>query len=762
MIRKTDHKFYDNHLYQLLTKQSIYTNNILQELNSILHAEPDLAALCHPIEGSYFHVICRNSDEQENISYRMIYALSNAGADPNVVDEKGNTPLHEALIRGFHDTGFDLIQALFRIGVDQRIANKEGKTPSAYLKENPQLVALYDGYEDGIWTAVETCNIEETERLVKGFIKIDCKHNSNKTLLDKARDTKCTQIIRILADYQVTIEFIHSILACDWDRATLIHQYEGQFIKINQSDSLHTFTWARTINRTCSKPLLEFCLDTKSSEPFQLIFNSSILKSKIDVNIICTNGLPFYFHMFKKYITNDIQKFILSKANLNIKSLKGDTFLFHLIHLYEQNENKEYLNTFTNILYNQPLLLTERNEQGRTIVDEIELTSTILYNKLRIFYDAIQNVLEEQMKDNLVLERFVLNGFGYHLLLFFNDENMELTKFLIDLLRSLKIRQGLIVLMYDLVEAIADDNLEQIKNIFKTKSNIYFAKDWSGRTCAHLAVLYRRRQILSFICEHYHNVIDTKDNLNRTPLHYACIMNDETAIQILQQAKAKIKLDCLNLFPNNYKTNLDLCCEEFHAQGFPKNQIENHLSGISDYLKLSFYFSIKKSIEENSINDLILINKNMNTMGFYLEDFNPNSYINDWVKGQRYTPLLFLALEHQSIPSIQYFIDLGLPLNGRMYISKSINNNNSRCVSFRTRAEELECFDIIGMINDLEDDTELKNIFKRHLSSTETAHSQSPPVIARQQSKRLKTPRQEPIQQPKNNQNTKSQACTLL
>ncbi|CAF4325500.1 unnamed protein product, partial [Adineta steineri] len=320
--------------------------------------------------------------------------------------------------------------------------------------------------------------------------------NSNKTLLDKARDTKCTQIIRILADYRVTIEFIHSILACDWDRATLIHQYEGQFIKINQSDSLHTFTWARTINRTCSKPLLEFCLDTKSSEPFELIFNSSILKSKIDVNIICTNGLPFYFHMFKKYITDDIQKFILSKANLNIKSLKGDTFLFHLIHLYEQNENKEYLNTFTNILYNQPLLLTERNEQGRTIVDEIELTSTILYNKLRIFYDAIQNVLEEQMKDNLVLERFVLNGFGYHLLLFFHDENMELTKFLIDLLRSLKVRQGLIVLMYDLVEAIADDNLEQIKNIFKTKSNIYFAKDWSGRTCAHLAVLYRRRRIL--------------------------------------------------------------------------------------------------------------------------------------------------------------------------------------------------------------------------------------------------------------------------
>jgi len=45
-----------------------------------------------------------------SISFRMIYALSNAGADPNVTDGKGNTPLHEALIRGLANCGFDLIQ----------------------------------------------------------------------------------------------------------------------------------------------------------------------------------------------------------------------------------------------------------------------------------------------------------------------------------------------------------------------------------------------------------------------------------------------------------------------------------------------------------------------------------------------------------------------------------------------------------------------------------------------------------------------------
>ncbi len=60
------------------------------------------------------------------------------------------------------------IKALFRIGVDQRIVNKQGKTADAYLEDNPQLIALYEGYGEGIWAAIETSNVQETERLVKG------------------------------------------------------------------------------------------------------------------------------------------------------------------------------------------------------------------------------------------------------------------------------------------------------------------------------------------------------------------------------------------------------------------------------------------------------------------------------------------------------------------------------------------------------------------------------------------------------------------
>ena len=103
--------FYTNRLYELLSNHSNNSDGILQEVNGILHEQPGLAELTHPIEGSYFHILCRNTNEQDhNIAYRIIYALSNAGANPNITNENGNTPLHEALMRDFIEIGLDFIQ----------------------------------------------------------------------------------------------------------------------------------------------------------------------------------------------------------------------------------------------------------------------------------------------------------------------------------------------------------------------------------------------------------------------------------------------------------------------------------------------------------------------------------------------------------------------------------------------------------------------------------------------------------------------------
>ena len=258
-------------------------------------------------------------------------------------------------------------------------------------------------------------------------------------------------------------------------------------MQINSSDSTHRLT--------DPKSLLEYCLDTHSSKPFEILFTSQI--TNIDVNILCTDGLPFFFHCFDESISTDVRQYILFNSNMYIKSKKGETFLFHLIYIYSQDENKEYLNVFLNIIQNYPLLITHRNEQEQTVVEYMEMTtSKLVYQQLRPFYNAIMEKLILQLKNDSIIEQFILNDFGYLLILFYKDKTLQMTKHAYYLLRSLKVHQGLPVLISNFKQSIIDDDLAKLKNILKIKSNIYHAKDSFGRSCAQLAVLYQRYTIL--------------------------------------------------------------------------------------------------------------------------------------------------------------------------------------------------------------------------------------------------------------------------
>ena len=162
--------FYENRLYKLLANRSTYSHKLLQRVNRLLHAEPELGQRTHEVEGSYFHVVVQRFDDSEkcSIAFRLVYALGNAGADPNVVNGKGNTPLHEVVA----DTSIELIQALFRVGVDPRIVNRDGKTAAAYLEKNSPFMFLYEAYGAGIWSAIESSDSVEVNRLMHGDVSV--------------------------------------------------------------------------------------------------------------------------------------------------------------------------------------------------------------------------------------------------------------------------------------------------------------------------------------------------------------------------------------------------------------------------------------------------------------------------------------------------------------------------------------------------------------------------------------------------------------
>jgi hypothetical protein len=218
----------------------------------------------------------------------------------------------------------------------------------------------------------------------------------------------------------------------------------------------------------------------------------------------------------------------------------------------------------------------------------------------------------------------------------------------------------------------------------------------------------------------------------------------------------------MNLYPNDYLLNRDLCCEEFHAQDFPQNELQRKSTALSNYLKFAFYSRLKKAIESNSVEEIKVINTEITDMSFHLKDLNPNSHFSDYIQGERYIPLLFLALEHRSVASIQCLIELGLPIIGQTYMSKSDMKENSKWISFRSRAEEPDCFDIIDIINDLDDDIELKNAFKQPSTSEEDPIKAEQPKDTNPAKLSKRQEIMNFLRRNQQDQNIKSQSCLLL
>lgn len=170
-------------------------------------------------------------------------------------------------------------------------------------------------------------------------------------------------------------------------------------------------------------------------------------------------------------------------------------------------------------------------------------------------------------------------------------------------------------------------------------------------------------------------------------------------------------MDCFNFHPNDYILNREVCSAEFQADNIQNQKKNEDTPGIGNFLKLEFYLRLKSSIEHNRINQMKAIQSELMNMGFNLSDFPADSNINDYCQGERYMPLLFLAIETRAPSSFQCLINLNVSPHGQIFLDELNVDGQCHVISLRSRAEDLECFDIIEILNDIEDDFELKNIF---------------------------------------------------
>jgi hypothetical protein len=169
----------------------------------------------------------------------------------------------------------------------------------------------------------------------------------------------------------------------------------------------------------------------------------------------------------------------------------------------------------------------------------------------------------------------------------------------------------------------------------------------------------------------------------------------------------------LNLSPHDYRFN-HLLRVEIHAEDFSRDESQRRSVATDNFLMIVFYPNFKKAIGNDAVSDIKLLNSDLMRMGLHLQDLKSTSKLNDYVRGQRYIPLLFLALEHRAIASIKCLIQSGLPITGQMHIVESQIMQYFQSEFFHRQKETLHCFDITQMIDALEDKSDLKEAFKEN------------------------------------------------
>ena len=183
------------------------------------------------------------------------------------------------------------------------------------------------------------------------------------------------------------------------------------------------------------------------------------------------------------------------------------------------------------------------------------------------------------------------------------------------------------------------------------------------------------------------------------------MLNDATAVELLRESGAKQLLDCRNLYPNDYIVHYQACSQD-------RDALQRNSSGISDFLKICFYGNLRRAIEKDSIEDIRSIAAEIDQMGFALHDLSPNANQHDYVQCQPYVPLLFLAIEHRSLPIVRLLLELDVPRSGQICRAKSDTMDDISWMSDCSITEDEECVDLATLIRDLENDDLWKDVFR--------------------------------------------------
>ncbi|XP_052794687.1 uncharacterized protein LOC128227844 isoform X2 [Mya arenaria] len=666
------------------------TEMILKALMDYLKSGKDPNIRDEVTGGTLLHLIIENGDKfitGQTVS--GVYMLVCKDIDIDAQDNLGETGLHKAMrING----GYRIIIALMRCGADSSIQNTDGLTAEDTLrKERPdgweENLHWFNKFRPGLWCALNCENPDRklVESLLKNWCRVTTVKNGKVTTMKVLveNDIKKRDLLQLIEKYENTNELA---LATTAGMGFIVRMWLKQGIvnnmNVNTRDYCYQFHWRDT--PVCPRPIVAASWESNSYESVDVV-----MEMQPDTRVLWTPDYdtrnqpkPVFFQLFcglgAPYDERIVQR-VLRGSDLTARDSTGQTIL-HLAIATNQSDNN------VKCLLTNNVDLAARDCQGRTARDLAEKLNCPKY--VRLIDDHIVRLVKEKKFEPL--ERLILHNYDH--ILDVNDGNRTLTEIakrsstqnIYEIVRLTAPIQACVKRVFQAVDEGATEDLRKLLACKRYAE----VRDRCGRSILHRAVLKRHDHVTRYILEDFPTLVNSRDSLDRTCLHYAHLFVDNPDIlNLFTQQGANPKLfDAFGVAASDFQRDV------IGNQKFQKLQREILEFDLNVYLSETDFETTFKCAIKNS--DL----ETVKSLVMGLKSFGDVT---------RYSITLFDCLDSRAVDIAKFLILSGFETNVYKQYSEC-DPNDPMCamqecghspMSLRERAQELKMDDISRMID---------------------------------------------------------------
>ncbi|CAD5112530.1 DgyrCDS1741 [Dimorphilus gyrociliatus] len=533
--------------------------------------------------------------------YKLLKDVLSSGEDPHYKDRKGNTYLHLASTRnstyilqilaatlkidvnGRNKHGFTalhvsalycqtcIVQDLICIGVDPTIKDNRGQTADM-LTDNIYWLQTYNKYYPGLRQAIQDYDLDKVYFLIDSWCSIDAKLSLHGLQMRQYAATQKHHDIGLYFDkMKPTLMAINAVFELNYDKL---------------KEALHNKTLCKInfIRKGVYKQtILQHAIRIGDERIVKMLIEAGS-HTNIFVHVKDYFKGPLIFEAF--HSSPKILELLLKNCkSFEERDERGRNCLLYLLDLEYNDSNIKYWIRNSDI--------SVRDYTGSSCKDVARLTRRFKIeeeiNRQIVYLLRTSNTKE--------LKRLAINcfeDFRFHYegrdtwLIAHGNKDRESLRFLMWFDHFKKTRQNFhtsiktndIIKFQEIIKSKcdSDESDDEIYTQYTDTTDLIQAKDHGGRNCLHLSILFERKDMAETILELSPTIINSTDNLNRTPLHYAAYLKNNDLVTFLRGKNANSLCEdanwnsCENLEKNwTFKQSENFCNTERKAHyGFEK------------------------------------------------------------------------------------------------------------------------------------------------------------------------------------------------